>query len=157
MRASIPLPIACKAIALPFELITLKFAFPIDPFSDHTKLLSTSSSYVMAVCCKCFFDGAFQCSDSAKEQYVKPICIGCENTESVTACYHLSCSVGTSILFCQMINYLQRNPTHHICYIRPRYLSMTMVTSRSVYHLKNVTFLETQNDCTDLLKRIHVK
>ena len=28
MGASIPLPIACKAIALPFELITLNLFFP---------------------------------------------------------------------------------------------------------------------------------
>ena len=136
--------------------------YPRKPLSKwslqwYYHMILTISSHTMVVCCKCFFDGAFQCSDSVKEHSLKPICIGCENTECVIVWYHLFCSVGTSILFCQMVNYLQRNPTHHICYIKPRYLFTIVVASRSVYHLKSVTFLEAQSEWNDLLKQIHVK
>ena len=46
IRASIPLPIACKAIALPFELITL-VAFSLIPLWTPSVLLSLPSNAVL--------------------------------------------------------------------------------------------------------------
>ena len=84
MGASIPLPIACKAIALPFELITLNSTAPTFPLPNFEHFfLSPSISHLIMICTKCFLEGKLQCKEEEPLQSSKPILLGCQNIEFI--------------------------------------------------------------------------
>ena len=88
-RVSIPLPIACKAIALPFELVTLTEtlnAYPHQHIESHTSfqtqihwLHHSKRSASMSTCAGCFLRGCYPCQAQEGVPLSKPILLGCED------------------------------------------------------------------------------
>ena len=89
MGVSIPLPIACKAIALPFELITqrsVSLTFSLQVARDNCLSLLSYHSAEMATCPKCFLNGCYPCEEFANQSISDPLLIGCEDASSSALC-----------------------------------------------------------------------
>ncbi|KAK8824354.1 hypothetical protein WA577_006751 [Blastocystis sp. JDR] len=90
----------------------------------------------MATCPKCFLNGCYPCEELANQSISDPLLIGCEDA-----------SMGTSILFVSLLNYLQRNPNAHVVLIRKQEIGYGF----------RLRLLQFQNRSSPLLKQIHIK